>query len=57
MVGGVNEDGSSSAERLAAVDANIANLADFSEYANANGVETGLWTQSGLTINSDPTTP
>lgn len=57
MVGGVNEDGSSTAERLAAVDANIANLVDFSEYANANGVETGLWTQSDLTINSDPTTP
>ena len=57
MVGGVNEDGTSSTERLAAVDANIANLADFSEYANAHGVETGLWTQSDLTINSDPTTP
>lgn len=55
MLGGVNEDGSSTAERLAAVDANIANLADFSEYANANGVETGLWTQSDLTINSDST--
>lgn len=54
--GGVNEDGSSSAERLAAVDANVENLGKFSEYANSKGVETGLWTQSDLTVNSDPNT-
>lgn len=29
------------------------NLAKFTEYANANGVETGLWTQSNLTPDSN----
>ena len=57
MLGGVNEDGSSTPERLAAVEANIQNLADFTAYANERGVQTGLWTQSDLTVNSDPTTP
>lgn len=56
MTGGVNEDGSSSKERLAAVDANIANLKTFSDYASSKGVATGLWTQSQLTPDSDPNT-
>lgn len=54
--GGVDENGKSSAERLAAVEANIKNLAEFSKYANNHGVATGLWTQSDLTIDSDPST-
>lgn len=54
--GGVNADGSSSADRLAAVEANVENLGKFSDYANSKGVETGLWTQSDLTVNSDPET-
>ena len=54
--GGVNEDGTSSAERIAAVDANVANLAEFTEYANSKGVATGLWTQSQITPDSNPNT-
>ena len=57
VTGGVSSDGSSSAERLAAVAANVENLGAFSEYANANGVETGLWTQSNLTPDSNNGTP
>lgn len=56
MTGGVNPDGSSSKERLAAVDANVANLKTFSDYARSKGVATGLWTQSQLTPDSDPNT-
>lgn len=56
MQGGVNEDGSSSPERIAAVDANVNNLARFTEYANAKGVATGLWTESNLTPDSDSQT-
>ncbi len=56
MTGGVNADGSSSAERLAAVDANVENLAEFTEYARSKGVETGLWTQSYLTPDSNSNT-
>lgn len=56
MTGGVNEDGSSSAERLAAVEANVANLKDFVDYAAEKGVATGLWTQSNLTPDSNPGT-
>ena len=56
MTGGVDEQGNSSKERLAAVEANVNNLRDFTKYANDHGVETGLWTQSDLTINSDPST-
>ena len=56
VTGGVNADGSSSAERTAAVDANVQNLADFTEYARENGVEVGLWTQSYLTPDSNPGT-
>ena len=56
VTGGVNADGSSSAERVAAVDANVANLADFTGYAREYGVETGLWTQSYLTPDSNPDT-
>lgn len=51
--GGVNEDGSSSEERIAAVDANVANLARFTEYANSKGVAAGLWTESNLAPDSD----
>ena len=54
MTGGVDEQGNSSKERLAAVEANVNNLRDFTKYANDHGVETGLWTQSDLTISSDP---
>ncbi len=53
VTGGVYEDGTSSEERLAAVAANVQNLGKFSEYANAHGVETGLWTQSNLTPDSN----
>lgn len=49
MTGGVDAEGNSSNERLAALDANINNLAEFTEYANNLGVATGLWTQSQLT--------
>ena len=51
--GGVNEDGSSSPERIAAVDANVENLAKFREYANSKGVAAGLWTESNLVPDSD----
>lgn len=51
--GGVNEDGSSSPERIAAVDANVENLAKFREYANGKGVAAGLWTESNLAPDSD----
>lgn len=54
--GGVNEDGSSSEERIAAVDANVANLARFTEYANSKGVAAGLWTESNLAPDSDSQT-
>ena len=54
--GGVNQDGSSSAERLAAVAANVKNLQEFTEYANSKGVATGLWTQSQLAPDSNPDT-
>ena len=54
--GGVNADGSSSEERLAAVDANVQNLAEFTKYANSKGVATGLWTQSNITPDSNPKT-
>ena len=56
MQGGVAEDGSSSAERIAAVDANIANLTRFNEYAQAKGVATGLWTESNLAPDADKNT-
>ena len=55
--GGVNEDGTSSAERLNAVRANVDNLKKFTEYANSKGVSTGLWTQSNLEPDSNPETP
>ena len=51
--GGVNEDGSSSPERIAAVDANVENLAKFRAYANSKGVAAGLWTESNLAPDSD----
>ena len=54
--GGVNEDGSSSVERLEAVDANVENLRQFTQYANERGVATGLWTQSNITPDSNPET-
>ena len=53
MTGGVEEDGSSSAQRTAAIDANVANLKAFTQYAQSKGVETGLWTQSNLTPDSN----
>lgn len=39
--GGVNSDGTSSAERLNAVRANVDNLKKFTEYANSKGVSHG----------------
>lgn len=54
--GGVKEDGSSSRERIAAVDANVANFARFTEYANGKGVASGLWTESNLVPDSDSQT-
>ena len=56
MTGGVNADGTSSEARLAAVAANVANLKDFVEFADENGVATGLWTQSNLTPDSNNNT-
>ncbi|QWT17625.1 discoidin domain-containing protein [Collinsella sp. zg1085] len=56
MTGGVNPDGTSSPERLAAIAANVDNLRQFSEYINPKGVHTGLWTQSSLLPNSNPAT-
>ncbi|MDY2777613.1 MAG: glycoside hydrolase family 31 protein [Collinsella sp.] len=57
VTGGVNEDGTSSAERLEAVAKNVENLKDFTAYANDKGLATGLWTQSDLTPDSKPQTP
>ena len=54
--GGVNEDGTSSQERLEAVAANVDNLKEFTGYANERGVATGLWTQSYLEPDSNPNT-
>ncbi len=54
--GGVNEDGTSSQERLGAVAANVDNLKEFTDYANERGVATGLWTQSYLEPDSNPNT-
>ena len=54
--GGVNEDGTSSQERLEAVAANVDNLKEFTDYANERGVATGLWTQSYLEPDSNPNT-
>lgn len=54
--GGVSSDGSSSEERLAAVDANVKNLQEFTKYANSRGVSTGLWTESNLTPDSNSLT-
>ena len=51
--GGVSADGQSSPERLAAVSANVDNLARFAAYANERGVEVGLWAQSQITPSSD----
>ena len=56
MTGGVNADGSSSPERMEALEANIANLEEFADYAASKGVATGLWTQSALTPDSNPST-
>ena len=56
MTGGVNPDGTSSPERLEALEANLANLKEFVDYAASKGVATGLWTQSQLTPDSDPAT-
>ena len=54
MTGGVDADGRSSPERLAAIAANVDNLASFSAYANERGVEVGLWAQSQITPSPDP---
>ena len=56
MTGGVNADGSSSEERLAAVAANVENLKEFADYAADRGIATGLWTQSNLTPDSNSNT-
>lgn len=55
QTGGV-EGGTSSEERLAAVEANVTNLGRFSSYANSVGVQTGLWTQSYLLPDSNANT-
>ena len=54
VTGGVNEDGSSSKDRLAAVAANVENLRVFADYAQSNGIATGLWTQSQIVPDSNP---
>ncbi len=41
--------GEDTTRRDSVVDANVANLASFTEYAEANGVRSGLWTQAALT--------
>lgn len=56
VTGGVDENGQSSPERRAALAANVENLKEFTEYANAKGVDTGLWTQSQLTPDSNNAT-
>lgn len=56
MTGGVNADGTSSEERTAAIDANVQNLSEFTSYARSKGIETGLWTQSNLTPDSNSST-
>lgn len=56
VTGGVDENGQSSPERLAALAANVDNLKEFTEYANSKGVDTGLWTQSQLTPDSNNAT-
>ena len=56
VTGGVNEDGSSSKDRLAAVAANVENLRVFADYAQSNGIATGLWTQSQIVPDSNPDT-
>ena len=43
-----------SEECIEVIDANVANLADFTKYARENGVELGLWTQSYLTPQENP---
>lgn len=53
QTGGVNADGSSSAERTKAVDANVNNLKEFTAYAQSKGLQTGLWTQSNLSPDSE----
>ena len=54
--GGVEANGNSSTERLAAIEANVNNLKNFTEYARSKGIETGLWTQSNLTPDSNAAT-
>lgn len=54
--GGVGEDGESSEERIAAVDANVENFARFTAFANSKGVASGLWTESNLSPDSDSET-
>lgn len=56
MTGGVDSNGNSSEERLAAVAANVENLRVFADYAKSKGVATGLWTQSNLEPDSNPST-
>ena len=56
MTGGVESDGSSSDARLEAVAANVENLKEFADYADAHGVATGLWTQSNLSPDSNSNT-
>ena len=42
-------DGEDTTRMNEAIDANVENLRKFTEYAEANGVRTGLWTQAALT--------
>lgn len=43
------EAGEGTERMTAAIDANVANLKKFTDYAEARGVRTGLWTQAALT--------
>lgn len=47
--------GGSMEEKTKAIDANVANLKDFTDYAKTKGVTTGLWTQSRLTPSESNT--
>lgn len=47
--------GGSMDEKTQAINANVANLGKFTEYAKTKGVTTGLWTQSQLTPSTSST--
>ena len=47
--------GGSMEEKTKAIDANVQNLKEFTDYATSKGVTTGLWTQSQLTPSTSST--